>query len=717
MAAPSQGFDPAPPPSCPLAPAAPPESAAPCGFLAPPEGPDEIGRLGHYRVLGVLGWGGMGIVLHAEDIHLQRPVAVKVLRAQQADDLAGRMRFLREARAVAALKSDHIVTVYHVGMDNDVPFMAMELLRGETLEDWLERGGRPALPEVLRVGRELALGLAAAHEKGVVHRDVKPSNVWLEAPAGRVKLVDFGLARNESDPLKLTHSGLIAGTPAYMSPEQAAGLPLDARSDLFSLGVVLYRLCTGTLPFEGRTTMALLTALSVGEVRPVREHAPDVEPALADLIERLLARLPDDRPPSALAVAEALQAIAGAPATVPDRIMGTPPPLPRPTPAGPRHRAAPGPEPRSTSVLELAARRPSGRPRMTFRRRKIVAAALLLAGAVAGTGLVLLWSGNDKEPPPGAGGRRSDGVVGSYPAPPPAPPRRNEPPRRAPEPPAPAEQVRAVVKKLKALNPHFDGTVTPLVTGDNVTGLVFRTDQVTDVSPLRALTKLRVLHCSGSAPGRGRLGDLSPLRGLPLKELVCKRNPVVDLAPLAGMRLTHLDLECCQEVDDLSPLRGMPLTRLNLYVCDRVSDLAPLAGMKLVALNLGSTGVTDLSPLRGMPVRNLNLFGCRQLRDLTPLQGMPLTDLNVSCCPQVQGLEPLAGMPLVDLRIEACEQVHDVTPLAGLKLRVLVFTPRHVTRGIPVLRRMASLTALSTFGTPGIAPQEFWKRYDAGEWK
>jgi serine/threonine protein kinase len=132
-------------------------------FLNPPQEPDEIGRLANYRVLSVLGQGGMGVVFHAEDLQLQRPVALKLLRPDAVGDLANRLRLLREARAVAAVKSDHIVTIYQVGMDNDMPFLAMELLQGESLDSWLCRGCRPTLPELLRMGRELALGLAAAH--------------------------------------------------------------------------------------------------------------------------------------------------------------------------------------------------------------------------------------------------------------------------------------------------------------------------------------------------------------------------------------------------------------------------------------------------------------------------------------------------------------------------------------------------------------------------
>ena len=248
------------------------------GFLAPPQGPDELGWLAHYRVLQLQGEGGMGMVFLAVDSHLQRPVALKLLKPDLARDSGARQRFLREARAMAAVKSDHVVTVHQVGLDNDVPFLAMEFLQGEPLDTWLEGNERPTLAEVLWLGREIAVGLAAAHALGLIHRDIKPGNIWLEAlPAGpegvgsraRVKILDFGLARITRENVHLTETGLIVGTPSYMAPEQARGDKLDARCDLFSLGCILYRLCTGRLPFQGESTMALLTALALDDPKPV----------------------------------------------------------------------------------------------------------------------------------------------------------------------------------------------------------------------------------------------------------------------------------------------------------------------------------------------------------------------------------------------------------------------------------------------------------------
>src|SRR5262245_34999518 len=279
-------------------------------FLAPPQQPDELGRLGPYRVLKVLGTGAMGVVFHAEEPHLRRPVALKVMRPTLASSAEFHRRFLREARLAASVEHEHVVTVYQVGEDRGVPFLAMQLLRGETLEDRLRRVGGPLpLPEVLRIGREIAEGLAAAHARGLVHRDVKPANVWLEARRDKVRIVDFGRARGSEPDAQFTQAGAVIGTPAYMAPEQATGAEVDARCDLFSLGAVLYRAATGTSPFGDRDTLAILSALATRT--PVTPHriVPSLPRMFSGLVMRLLAKDPDDRPESAREVVEAIEAL------------------------------------------------------------------------------------------------------------------------------------------------------------------------------------------------------------------------------------------------------------------------------------------------------------------------------------------------------------------------------------------------------------------------
>jgi serine/threonine protein kinase/WD40 repeat protein len=290
----------------------PPETPREFPEFDPPSRPGDLGRLGPYRLIDKLGSGGMGIVFRGEDTALNRPVAVKVLQKQFAHQGTAKARFLREARAAASVAGDHVVKIFQVGEIHKVPFIAMELLQGESLADRLRLRGPASAGEVLEVGRGIATGLAAAHAAGVLHRDIKPANVWLEAGSGRVKLLDFGLAKPFLG-ADLTAPGEVAGTPSYVSPEQAAGRDIDARSDLFSLGIVLYELATGTKPFPGETAWAALTALANTKPPRPRSLRPSLPPALDALIMRLLSKNPAGRPKSADDVSAELQAIAAAP--------------------------------------------------------------------------------------------------------------------------------------------------------------------------------------------------------------------------------------------------------------------------------------------------------------------------------------------------------------------------------------------------------------------
>jgi serine/threonine protein kinase len=345
-------------------------------------------RLGPFKLVKQLGRGGMGVVFLAEDTQLGRRAAVKVMRPEMtAYDPRAYERFLREARAAAAVRHDHVVTVYQVGEANGIPYLAMELLRGTTLSAYLDKGQTLAIPVATRVGREIAEGLAAAHAKGLVHRDIKPGNIWLEAPNGRVKLLDFGLARpagpDVPGPDRLTGSGLVVGTPGYMSPEQARGVALDERTDLFSLGAVLYLLCTGTEPFAGANPTAILTALAVDQQKPAREMNPKVPAALSDLIDRLLEKKPTDRPASAAEVAKALRQIE----------RGQVPPAPALLAAEAEAPTYQMGQPTQPAAVEPA--RPTDRPkptRRTGRRRKKPkpARAAWLIAAFAGLVPVLI---------------------------------------------------------------------------------------------------------------------------------------------------------------------------------------------------------------------------------------------------------------------------------------------------------------------------------------
>jgi tetratricopeptide (TPR) repeat protein len=273
-------------------------------FLQPGAKPGVPGHFLHYEVREVLGRGAFGIVLRAFDEKLHRLVAVKVLAAQLAEDAAARQRFLREARAAAAVSSEHVVAVYAVG-ERPVPFLVMEYVAGRTLQQVIDERGALGLPEVLRIGHQIAAGLAAAHAQELIHRDVKPANILLEN-GERARITDFGLAKAVDD-VSLTQSGVITGTPLYMSPEQARGQPVDQRSDLFSLGSVLYTLCTGQPPFAAAKQLGVLKRVCEDTPRPIRAVNPAIPIWLTAVVGKLLAKDPGRRFQTAAEVADLLR--------------------------------------------------------------------------------------------------------------------------------------------------------------------------------------------------------------------------------------------------------------------------------------------------------------------------------------------------------------------------------------------------------------------------
>jgi serine/threonine protein kinase len=273
-------------------------------FLGPPTRPDSLGRLEHYEALQVLGRGAFGIVLRAFDEVLQRVVAIKVMAPQLAATSPARKRFLREARSSAQVRHENVVQVYDV-KEKPLPFLVMEYIPGETLQERLDRIGPLEVPEVLQIGRQIAEGLAAAHAKDLIHRDIKPGNILLEGDQHKVKITDFGLAR-AADDASMTQSGMIAGTPLYMAPEQALGHSLDQRADLFSLGSVLYQMVTGRPPFRANSTISVLKRVVEDTPRDIREVIPETPAWLCDIIAKLHAKDPNDRYQSAREVADVL---------------------------------------------------------------------------------------------------------------------------------------------------------------------------------------------------------------------------------------------------------------------------------------------------------------------------------------------------------------------------------------------------------------------------
>ena len=303
-------------------------------FLSPSADATKLGRLGPYEIVKVIGRGGMGIVLKGFDPDLNRHVAIKVLAPQWMHSTAARQRFAREARAAAAVAHEHVIAIYAVDSANETPYLVMPFIDGTSLQERVDRAsaadsasanGPLEVKEILRIGIQIAAGLAAAHAQGLVHRDIKPANILLEngdcpnfhvkengtVPLGsrnqRVLITDFGLARAVDD-ASFTRSCFIAGTPEYMAPEQANGEAVDHRIDLFSLGSVMYAMCTGQSPFHRENTMAVLRQICEGTARPIREINADIPAWLAQIVEKLHAKDPAKRYQTAGEVAELLGA-------------------------------------------------------------------------------------------------------------------------------------------------------------------------------------------------------------------------------------------------------------------------------------------------------------------------------------------------------------------------------------------------------------------------
>ena len=265
-----------------------------------------LGRLGEFDVLEVIGRGGMGIVLKGYDHELNRWIAIKVLGPQYAENAAARKRFAREAQAAAAVVHPHVIGIHAVDATHQPPYFVMPFVPGESLQQRIDRVGTLDVSDVLRISQQVAEGLAAAHAQGLVHRDIKPANILLERNVERVVITDFGLARAMDD-ASITQSGVIAGTPQFMSPEQARGDSVDARTDLFSLGSVMYAMLAGHPPFRADTPWAALRRVTDQTPRPLREINAAVPDWLEATIGKLHAKSADARFASAFEVADVLK--------------------------------------------------------------------------------------------------------------------------------------------------------------------------------------------------------------------------------------------------------------------------------------------------------------------------------------------------------------------------------------------------------------------------
>jgi serine/threonine protein kinase/tetratricopeptide (TPR) repeat protein len=696
---------PSPPPDAPAPSVVPP----PFPFLAPPSRPGSLGRLGPYEITRLIGQGGMGVVFLADDAELGRVVAVKVMKPDLARDPFARQRFVREARATAAVSSPHIVTIYRVGQEGDVPYLAMEYLQGEPLDRWLDHMKRLTPAQAVRMGRGIAAGLSAAHEAGLIHRDIKPANIWVEtrrSPVGDpgsantpapsapvIKILDFGLARSAQDNLNLTQSGLVVGTPAYMAPEQADGAPVDARSDLFSLGCVLYLLCTGQPPFAGPTVMAVLKTIALREPTPPRERNPALPQALADLIVWLLAKNPARRPGTAREVEQMLATIekeleaSGESASL-SAVEPAPagPAVRTPVPDAPSAVFGPAadsnptdPALSSTTALRasgsiVALARPPRRLRsafwivlgltlgafatLFFMRDRTEKGTLEVRGDMADVRVLVEIDGRcvavlDTQKP------RARLAPGEYSL------RMEEwekwevSPQHVHLSVSEHIVVRVFPQKKPVTPPESDAdgawrravmAMTPAAQDEAVTAR-FRERNPNFVGKPEFTVEGGVI--TGVHMPSTDVVDLTALKALPrLTTVLCYQNNGLG------------------ELQDIAPLRGMSL-RAAQIAGNEIHDLSPLEGMPLQQLVLMYNPVRDIAPLKGMPLKVLSFRGA-QVRDLGPVKGMPLQHLNI-CHNPITDLSPLAGSSVVELLCDFVP-IHDLSPLKGLKLQVLKIT-------------------------------------------
>ncbi len=279
--------------------------------------------LAHYKVIKRLASGGMGEIYIAEDTRLGRQVALKVMPAEAVADAERLQRFQSEARAVAAMNHPNIVTIHGVETDHDIHFIAMELVEGKTLRKVIPKGGLP-LPEFFRIAEQLTAAVAVAHGSGITHRDLKPDNVMV-TPSGHVKVLDFGLAKLVDEPADaafdgptrvdsdkipsphLTEDGALLGTVPYMSPEHVTGRGFDHRSDIFSLGIILYEMLTGERPFHGSTSSSMMSSILRQPAEPISRRRHDVPRSIELAIELCLEKDPADRMQQTSALHEQLR--------------------------------------------------------------------------------------------------------------------------------------------------------------------------------------------------------------------------------------------------------------------------------------------------------------------------------------------------------------------------------------------------------------------------
>ncbi|MBL8793787.1 MAG: protein kinase [Planctomycetia bacterium] len=765
-----------------------------------------------YHIEGEIARGGMGAVLRAVDCDIRREVAVKYMLDQA--DAKKKSRFIEEAQITGQLEHPNIVPIHELGVDGQQRlFFSMKMVKGRSLAqvlDELRQHSKRAeqeysLGKLLNILIGVCHALAYAHARDVIHRDLKPANIML-GDFGEVYVMDWGLAKvlghepatslsrepqasahetasianskvvtSREPEADLTQDGTVLGTPAYMPPEQATGrgAEIDRRSDVYSLGAILYEMLALVPPVEkDGGYLAVLMRVMEGQIAPPDSRAPQrakagwIPKELAAVAMKALARDKSRRYPSVEAFRGDLErfqegrsvsakddtaremvwklvkrnkAVSAALVVLlpvllfllgsslfhywayareqQEKDERTRQAVPAFVQAA-RLLANDGQFPEAHRQVDLALdyERDYGEARLlkgqifvvqlNWRAARVQLEQYLLLTPGDGNARKLLDLCARGKPDDTATlsaladvlqHQKADGLAAIL--------LRNV--QRSLE--ARRPLLALYQKQIEAAWPGL-GHRLSLDPAAQFRLNINQQAQVTALHPLKGM-QLNSL----SARGLFQVADLSPLRGMPLTQLDVQQSKVRDLEPLRGMKLTQLDLGWCKQVKDLGPLAGLPLTMLNLASVE-VTDLTPLRDMPLTWLDLHASTVSDLAPLRNMPLQWLSIGGC-PIHDLSPLQGRPLTFLSLVGCPQVKDLQPLRGMPLRHLELHGNNYMPDLTPLEGMSLESLTLQPRTVKQGMEVVRRMKSLKFLSIDGVIRYTPEEFWKRYDAGEFK
>ena len=535
--------------------------------------------IGRYQVLEEIASGGQGTVYRAWDTGSGRVVALKVLHPHLASDLGVLERFRREAQLAAAVVHPNITTIYEVGQHGNNHFIAMEYLP-DSIHNLIVSTGRLPIDRAVDICRQAAVGLEAASRRGIIHRDIKPQNLLL-APDGTVKVTDFGIARATALST-MTRTGALMGTPHYMSPEQAQGQRVDIRSDIYSLGIVLYQMLTGQLPFEANTPYEVIRQQVEQRPGPVRRLRSDIPGAVERIVNRCLEKNPERRYQSPGDLARALgEAVPG---TGRERIRqqqrapaapGSPPRQP----AQPAQRRAERARPNTTWMQSWArAWQKTHRSRWAWMLPVIpVLIALVVAAVrldVVDLSAMGAWIGTGSQP-----------AVQNTPAPPVSTP---------------------------------DNGIT--IPDRNLRTAIAATLNIAAGEPITAadMAKLTEFDAPDSF-----ISDLSGLEAaINLKELNLRGNAIADLSPLAGLvNLRHLDFSG-NSISDVSPLGGSPNIAYLYIAGNLISDVAPLAGLtQLRHLHISDNSISDVSPLAALPNLEELFLGMNSISDLAPLVG------------------------------------------------------------------------------------------------